>query len=80
MNSNIGGDDIPRGAVSLKDDMDAFDALPAALRAQLASMSINWNAEPVRKILDGYGHEVAVAVLGRAETQMQCAYRERIAA
>lgn len=78
MRANIGGDDLPRGVVSLADDMAAYDALPAALRTRLSSMAVNWNAVGVRDIAAGYGTHMALAVLEKTEMDMQARFRDRL--
>lgn len=78
MNANIGGDDIPRGSISLRDDMAAYDALQPDLRAQLRHMSVNWNAAGVAAIRREYGVSMAARVLRKTETDMQGAYRRRV--
>lgn len=76
--ANIGGDDIPRGRVSLADDMATFDGLPVRVKLYLRDMGVNWNAVGVRQIIDGYGEDIALAVLAKQEADMQDAYRARV--
>jgi hypothetical protein len=76
--ANIGGDDLPRGTISLRDDMAAYDALHPELRAQLGQMSVNWNAAGVEHIRRGHGVSMAAHVLRKTEDDMQAAYRRRV--
>lgn len=78
--ANIGGDDIPRGVVTMSADMAAYDALPEVFRRELGEMAVNWNASRVQSLIGAHGADVTLRVLRKTEADMQAAARQRVMA
>lgn len=77
--SNVGSA-APKGRVSLRADMEAFDNLPPEVRGRLRSMTENWNATGAEKIIRTRGVTACLAVLSKVEGDVQAALQERLAA
>lgn len=76
--NQIEGARLPEIAVPLEREMVAFDALPPALRARMASMSVKWNAEGVAHLRQRHGDAYTLAILDKVEGDMQTAYVGRL--